>query len=400
MNITDMLRPVASVLSDIADLYEPQDDLESTITALAMKTVVIAASLLIVLTVIAVLFSEKFPILKMPLFILMAIAMAGSTFTLIGSTIYLNTNSESGGPIHWHADIEFWACGNELELRDPTGTLSNKTGTAVLHEHNDHRIHLEGVVVEKEVDASLGKFMYVAGGAITDEALVVPLNAEGNIFEEEVDGDGPSDDYKELVEPYIVDDAEYSKVASFRDGDTCGDQVSEVQTFVYRYNGENKTYEQSKIENPQDFVIYEDPNVPPGDCIIFEFGPEREKTDKLCEQYGVRDIERCEQFGVTGKRKAICELTQTNYDPALDYEVLDQKLDETVVQHNDPANPGTGDPLNDHPCKPYFDSYGNPTGVEIARYDADGKLIDPATDCGAYVETLPADDSDNEEEIQ
>ena len=73
---------------------------------------------------------------------MIALTLTLSTGILIGSTIYLNTNSDSGGPVHWHADIEFWACGNEIELRDPTG-FSNKIGTGTLHEHDDHRIHLD-----------------------------------------------------------------------------------------------------------------------------------------------------------------------------------------------------------------------------------------------------------------
>ena len=318
LQIESLLTRIATFIDDIPGVYEPEEDLETTIANLAMNTVLYAASALIVMVLLAILFSEKFPKIKLPLFVLMTLTLAGSTLTLIGSTVYLNTSSFSGGPVHWHADVEFWACGNELELRDPTGFLSNKIGTATLHEHNDHRIHLEGVVVEGDVDASLGKFMHVVGGAITAQQLVVPLNADedGEIFEDEEDGDGPAVTDATLVEPYIFDDPELGKVANFRDGDTCGDDFADVQVFVYKYDGDSKTYEQEKLDNPRDYIIRDNPNVPPGDCIIFEFGPERDKTDKLCAQYGIRDIDRCEQFGVEPNQKAICELTQTNFSEA------------------------------------------------------------------------------------
>lgn len=391
MHITDTLSRMATLIDEIPNVYVPQDDLETDISSLAMKTVLAASITLIVLTVIALLFSNKFPILKMPLFVLMAIAMAGSTLTLISSTVYLNVKSESGGPIHWHADFEVWACGNQLELRDPTGFLSNKIGTATLHEHDDQRIHLEGVAVEEKVDASLGKFMHVTGGAITDEAMVVPLNADDqsddNIFEDEVDGDGPSNTNAEQIDPYIIDDDELGKVAYFKDGDACGSTASEVQTFVYRYNKDDKTYEQTKIEKPQDFVIFQNPNVPPGDCIIFEFGPTREKTDKLCEQYGVRDTNRCEQFGVEPDQREICESEQVNYEETQSeiFYINDEREIDALLE----------DPLRTDPCAPFFDSSGNRIQVEVQALDESGNPINPDTDCEAYIQKLKGTEATN-----
>lgn len=344
--ISGLLSTAASLIDDIPGSYIPQADLETTITSLSMQTVLVAAGSLFVLTIIAMLFSGKYEKLKLPLFVLMTIAMAGSTITMIGSTIYLNTVADSGGPVHWHADFEFWACDNELELRNPVGFVSNKIGTATLHEHDDRRIHLEGVVVEEEIDASLGKFMHVVGGAVTESELVVPLN-DGDtesIFEDETDGDGPAVANPAAIDPYISNDPELGKVAHFKDGGTCGDQEADVQVFVYNYDGETKTYEQTKLENPRDYVITDDPNVPPGDCVIFEFGPTRAQTDRLCEQYGIRDVDRCEQFGVSISQREICELTQTNYDPSATLRLIDivpTTLDipaETTVDDSGGAN--------------------------------------------------------------
>ena len=241
----------------IVDLYVPVADLEEDINALSFRTVWIATISLIVLVIVSALVRDRFPKLKAPLFAMIAMVMSVSTLILVGSTIYLNVKADSGGPVHWHADFEFWACGNELELRDPWGTLSNKIGTATLHEHDDRRIHLEGVVVDDTRDASLGKFMHVVGGAITDNALVVPLGEP--TFENDVDGDGASNVNAGLIEPYLDVDANGVRYAKFLSGQTCGDEQAEVQTFVYRFNEDNDTYEQFKVDNPRDFVTVAKP---------------------------------------------------------------------------------------------------------------------------------------------
>lgn len=296
----------------ISGLFEAGSDLEGQISSLSARITVGSALALILLTVGAALLKDRVPRLKLPLFVAMATIIIGSTLFLGASTVYLNAQSDSGGPVHWHADFEVWACGNELELKDPFEFLSNKVGSATFHEHNDHRIHLEGVVVDESVDATLGKFFHVIGGGLTDSALVVPLNDEGAIFEDEIDGDGPSSPAPAEVEPYLVydDDGRYAR---FLGGQTCGDQPAYLQVFVYHYDEANKTYAQAKLSDPADYSISREPNVPPGDCIIFEFDVMKDQTDKLCEQYGVRDVDRCHQFGVEDDQSRICEAKQINY---------------------------------------------------------------------------------------
>lgn len=176
------------------------------------------------------------------------------TLFVIFSTVYLNTTSSSGGPVHWHADIEIWACGSEINLRDPKG-LSNKIGTATLHEHNDKRIHLEGLVMERP-DANLGNFFKVIGGNVTGAALRVPTN-EG--------------------------------VVSFNTGQTCPTgEVGEVQTFVYKTDKDG-FYTQEKITSPAEYILSPESTVPHGDCIMVEFGPPKEKTDNMCRSYVVAE---------------------------------------------------------------------------------------------------------------
>jgi hypothetical protein len=43
-----------------------------------------------------------------------------------------------------------------------------------------------------------------------------------------------------------------------------------------------------------------------------EFAPDKPKTDKLCEQYGIRDTVRCADFGATGKALDECSINEVN----------------------------------------------------------------------------------------
>lgn len=228
------------------------DDLVEATSALSFWTVIIAGTILIVAVLLSALLRDRYPEAKPWLFaVIVSVATLG-TLILISSTVYLNNVSSSGGPVHWHADFEAWACDQELELKDPEGFLSNKVGTPVLHEHNDQRIHLEGVVVNPR-DASLGKFIDVVGGSISRDSLVFPTN------------DG---------------------VERFVSGQTCNGQPAEVQVFVYQ-TVEDGYYRVEKLDDPANYIIRDESVVPPGDCIIIEFGPSSPTTDKMCLQYEV-----------------------------------------------------------------------------------------------------------------
>jgi hypothetical protein len=229
--------------------------LEESIAKNSVNLLIGATILLAVLVGISL--QEKYLTEKLKKFLFIGIifAVVVPTLYMIVSTVYLNTVSASKGPVHWHADIEVWACGKEIELQDPTGFLSNKIGTSTLHEHNDKRIHLEGVVVHPE-DASLGKFFQVIGGELANESLIVPTN------------NGPI--------PYT-------------NGSMCADgSTGEVQVFVYQA-GEDGYYSQQKLENPADYLISPYSQVPRGDCVIVEFGSYKDRTDKLCKQYKVAE---------------------------------------------------------------------------------------------------------------
>lgn len=229
-------------------------DLEQAIASFSMRSSIIGFVAILLLIGIMALLKNPSDTVRAFLFWPIMVIVTAVSLGLIGSTIYLNSTSSSGGPVHWHADLEIWACGEQLEIKDPTGKLSNKIGTATLHEHNDKRIHLEGVVVEPH-DASVGKFFRVIGGNISASSLTVPTN-NGN--------------------------------RTMGSGQMCpgSNQAAEVQMFAFRTNPD-KTYSQIKVNHPDEYTISHHSNVPPADCLIIEFDQPKSKTDRLCRSYQV-----------------------------------------------------------------------------------------------------------------
>lgn len=288
-------------------------DLEHHIASLSRNIVIWAALILVVLVVLSIVLRDRSPKLKPWLFGALAATLMLPTLFLISSTVYLNVKSESGGPVHWHAGIEFWACGTELELRDPSGFLSNKIGTNTYHEHNDKYIHLEGVVVQ-EKDASLGKFMRVVGGSLSSNGIEVPLNEDKATWltqGDQLDGDTQGELSADSIETDFIKHSSEGPVASLTNGKQCGDQPAQLQTFVYTFNKENNTYSQRKLEDPAEYVIRDESALgPPSDCIIFDFDTPKSSTDKLCEQYGVRDTQRCMDFGVKQRNDELCSIKE------------------------------------------------------------------------------------------
>lgn len=301
-------------------------DLEQDISRLGIKTALIAGAIMVGVSLLAVLLKKQ-KSLKLPLFVILALTLIGSTGVLFGSTIYLNMKSESGGPVHWHTDIEFWVCGSELELRDPQGVLSNKIGTSSFHEHNDKRIHLEGVVVRKKTDASLTKFMQVIGGYMADDRIAIPLNDEGmyaTADNNKIDGDKQdAENYATaqssegeglaLGGPFEMQKTEDGlPLYVLNNGQTCNNSKTdaELQVFVYTFDKASKTYSQRKLDQPTDYVMREEPIVPPGDCVIVEFNAPKDRTDKLCREYGIRDAKRCVEFGVKAYDPNLCNISE------------------------------------------------------------------------------------------
>lgn len=109
-----------------------------------------------------------------------------------GAFVHQSQTSWSQGEIHWHADFEVIVHENgeyrQLDLIDPTNfcdetthesstmcSLNDRTGSTKYHEHNDGRIHLEGIFKERN-DATLSAFFETFGGELTNTRLIYPTN--------------------------------------------------------------------------------------------------------------------------------------------------------------------------------------------------------------------------------
>lgn len=260
---------VLIILSVIAYAHENEEekinDFGSNSKSNSINYILIT-SLIVIISIIAITFSkEKTEKRKWFFFLAIIIPIILTTIYMASSTIYLNLISETKGPVHWHADFEIWNCGKKIDLIDPKG-LSNRVGTPVFHEHGDNRIHVEGVVVEsREVD--LHNFFEVIGGSLANNYLSAPTN---------------------------------NGIIEIKDGNLCNENPGKLQVFLYKINNPENTKnwksEQQKLDNFKDYVLSPYSQIPPGDCIIIEFGIEKERTQHICESYRV-SIERGELSG-------------------------------------------------------------------------------------------------------
>lgn len=192
-------------------------------TAAAFFGVAVLAAFVIILIIFDNKLNEKN---KKFLYVVFSVAIAAITIYFAATTVYINIVSATKGPVHWHADFEIWACGKKIDLVEPKGLL-NKVGTATVHEHNDNRIHVEGVLLSKR-DASIGAFFHAVNGYIDSSKIIVQTN------------DG---------------------VVEYENGNLCNNVPAKLYVFV---NG-------NLIENPSEYVIAPYSNVPPGDTIKIIF---------------------------------------------------------------------------------------------------------------------------------
>lgn len=168
------------------------------------------------------------------LFYMIAVPALLATFYLAIATVYENVSSETGGPVHWHADFEVWACGEKLQIIESHG-LENKVGDAEFHHHNDYRIHVEGVM-KKKSEAGLGAFFKVIGGSLTKDTMTVPMK-DGNL-------------------------------KTWKNGDLCQNGVAgKVKLFVKEWQS-GQFFENPQIE---DYVLKPYGTVPPGDYLLIKF---------------------------------------------------------------------------------------------------------------------------------
>lgn len=109
-----------------------------------------------------------------------------------GAFIHQSQTSWSNGEIHWHADYEVLVEQEgelqRLNLIDPGNfcedtqhessymcSINDRVGSTEYHEHNDNRIHVEGVFKERE-EATLSAFFQQFSGELTNSKIVYPTN--------------------------------------------------------------------------------------------------------------------------------------------------------------------------------------------------------------------------------
>lgn len=200
-----------------------------------------------VMTLLSFLFGDKLSHGgKILFFSLIAVPILLSSIYMGAHTVHENIISETGGPVHWHVDYQVHVCGERLDLINPTG-LNNKIGSPLFHEHNDDRVHIEGTVMNVQ-SVDLQSYFAVIGGSLTETSLTY------------------RDENKGLVE--------------VQNGDLCNGQESTLNIYI---NGQ-------QVEDPLNHVPYPHAMVPPGDCVIVEFGPEDSSTtDRLCESWQAQE---------------------------------------------------------------------------------------------------------------
>lgn len=257
------------MLSGVSLAHEEEPEttritLES-LTSSSLNYILIAAGIAAILVLVSIFKKEKTEGQKMFLFLGIIIPVILVTAYAAGSTIYLNLVSATQGPVHWHADFEIWNCGEKLDLIDPEGLL-NRVGTPSFHEHGDDRIHVEGVVINRQ-DVSLHHFFNMIEGELTYDSFTIPTN-EGMV--------------------------------SVRDGDECRGGEGKLQVFLYRVTNPDPTrrtgftFVQEKLESFEEYILFPYSNIPPGDCLIIEFDQEKQRTDHICETYRIGPTEERE----------------------------------------------------------------------------------------------------------
>lgn len=235
------------------ETHEEKMDAES-LKSTSIKYIEIASFISVFLIIVSLYTKDKNEKTKWLLFLGVVIPIAASTAYLAYSTVYLNLVSETQGPVHWHADYEIWVCGKQIELVKPKG-LSNRIGSPLFHDHGDNRIHVEGVVADTR-NVDLHSFFETVSSNLDKNVLEIPTENE---------------------------------VVKVKNGDSCNGEEAKLQAFVYKVinpdNAKSWIFRQKKIGNFPEYILSPYSNVPPGDCIIIEFSPEKEKTGHICQTY-------------------------------------------------------------------------------------------------------------------
>ncbi len=146
-------------------------------------------------------------------FVVISVPILLATAYFVAATAYLDYRSWSGGPVHWHADYEIWACGQEYVLAHSRG-LDNKVGTPLVHTHDDERIHVEGVLLSPE-QASLGNYFSEVGGQFNGTTLTLPTD-NGTVTWQDGDAcDGRAARWYVFVDGRLMPDASSYRISPY-----------------------------------------------------------------------------------------------------------------------------------------------------------------------------------------
>lgn len=239
-------------------------------------------------------------------------------FTLIGLWVFpvlvvLPSYGLRIAPPHTNkgsVEIEFWACGVELQ-----STVLTRQNQELLTSWYQHPLESkkQWTFAAHHASPTLPSLIQSMGGEIQQDSVTLPLSE----FPEDwlvptnlQDGDAQGDITAIELQKYTKK-ASGGTLASFTTGQTCPgtNTISELQVFVYRSMSDTQ-YGQQKITNLKDFVLQTSQFTPPADCIIVEFGAPKDRTNKLCPSYGIRDSKRCTAFGANVTDPSVCSLTE------------------------------------------------------------------------------------------
>lgn len=216
--------------------------------------IVIAVFIFSAVPFLILFFSRKNISKKHTYFWIVVYLVSAITLVIIFDTINLTINSETKGPVHWHADFQIWKCGERLDIVEPE-KIVNRIGTRLVHEHGDNRVHVEGIIKDLK-SADLHNFFEVIGGSLSENSFSILTNND---------------------------------VIKASDGELCDGEKGEVQIFLYVVtnvmDNQKSGFLVEQLKVNENYVLSPYQDVPPGDCIIVEFDKRKEKTDKICDTY-------------------------------------------------------------------------------------------------------------------
>ena len=233
------------------------------------------------------------------------------------ATVVLHSQSVSLGRQHRQANIEFWVCGTEISPLSRRHGLINKLGDSSFYYRSvDKQLTRSGYVLTESADASLGAFFQATGGSIQSDNMVLPLSsneADWLMPAQWQDGDPQGNMTTEFLQRYVQSSRQ--SWLELSDGLRCPDGSSgKLQLFVYEINHDDQTYQQRKVERPDNFIIEQASRNNPSQCLIIEFSESKERTNKLCQPIGIRDSLRCSEFGIEKFNENVCYLEEVTVE--------------------------------------------------------------------------------------